>query len=83
MLTLFSSFWYCGIFFRMWDRSLMLAWGQGRCEVPTLGLGSRLRPCPCSAGRGVFLPSCPSDAGQPLPYPWSASCSHRMSSEAP
>ena len=28
-LTLFSSFWYCGIFFRMWDRSLMLAWGQG------------------------------------------------------
>lgn len=25
VLTLFSSFWYCGIFFRMWDRSLMLA----------------------------------------------------------
>lgn len=22
----------------------MLAWGQGRCEVPTPGLGSRLRP---------------------------------------
>lgn len=44
-LTLFSSFWYCGIFFRMWDRSLMLAYGGGWVpgEARTQGRGSQLQ----------------------------------------
>ncbi len=29
-LTLLSSFWYCGIFFSIWDRSLMVVWKKHR-----------------------------------------------------
>lgn len=28
LLTMLSSFWYCGIFFNIWERSLMLAWKE-------------------------------------------------------
>lgn len=43
--TLLSSFWYCGIFFSIWDRSLMVVC-EGRGQGHPGGLGARTLPKP-------------------------------------
>lgn len=34
-LTKLSSFWYCGIFFNIWERSFMFAWNAEHFEMKT------------------------------------------------
>lgn len=45
-LTLLSSFWYCGIFFSIWDRSLIVVYrNKQRCHTPTAGNSILISSC--------------------------------------
>lgn len=72
--TLLSSFWYCGIFFSIWDRSLMVVC-EGRGQGHPGGPGARTlpKPPPLLGFGGTRVhpvpggPWCPSKGTFPIP----------------